>query len=255
MLLVVAVGDGAEDVPDDPRRTVLGEALALPGFFDDPIVELPAGAQFRYEVDVVFVLVDVVELDDVRMIDVREDVDFSLELRRVRELRLVDRLERTKIRRHLVPALPDRPEASLSENVVQQLVLLVDVRREAPTEDAVVVVVVVVSPRIGGYRAVLRRCRDAFGVARCRPAGPRTPRTDPMPRWGSGTTSGKGSPTAGPTTGSRSPVAHSRMRVGCRSPMARRRRRRHSREQRTVCPWQKFSRERKRGLPMQQQME
>ncbi len=79
----MAVFDGVDDGSNGIRGLLLGVVFLV----DDAIEEFAAGHELEDEVDVVFILEDLVELDDVGMVDLRnerliclaEDLDLVLQ--------------------------------------------------------------------------------------------------------------------------------------------------------------------------------
>ena len=80
VLNVVAVGDRLDDLLDDLSGVVLGKvALLALRLGNDPVKQLPSGAELGDEVKVLLVLVDFVEVDDVVVGDLLEDLNLALE--------------------------------------------------------------------------------------------------------------------------------------------------------------------------------
>ena len=70
VLCVVAVVNSFDDVLDDLGSIVFREvALSRLGLGDDAVEELSSGAELRDEVEVLFVLIDLVEFYDIRVVD------------------------------------------------------------------------------------------------------------------------------------------------------------------------------------------
>ena len=70
VLCVVAVVNSFDDVLDDLGSIVFREvALSRLGLGDDAVEELSSGAELRDEVEVLFVLIDLVEFYDIRVFD------------------------------------------------------------------------------------------------------------------------------------------------------------------------------------------
>lgn len=72
-------------------------ALLRLRLLDDAVEQLSAGAQLRHQVDEPVVLVDVVELDDARVVNAPEDLDLASEALDAAHLALLDGLDRVTL--------------------------------------------------------------------------------------------------------------------------------------------------------------
>lgn len=72
---LVEIADGINDGTDD----IPGFFLSIDLFFEYFLIEFPACEVFEDKVDIFFIWVEVVELDDVGVADIFHDVDLSFE--------------------------------------------------------------------------------------------------------------------------------------------------------------------------------
>jgi len=122
--LRVAIGDRVEDVPDDVRRDAFAVvSLGALRLGNDPIEEFPTGAQFRHQVQIFLVLEDVDQLDDVRVLDLLEDLDLGREDLDFLYLGLSDRFDGVPAVRFPVHAFPHDPVVTVAEFLRVHVVL------------------------------------------------------------------------------------------------------------------------------------